>query len=118
MAIKEAKYIWRDGEMIPWKDATIHALSHVVHYGSCVFEGIRAYATENGPAFFRLDEHLQRMLDSARIYRMEVPYTVAELRAACHEVIAANDLEGAYVRPFAFHGYNSLGFFPHLARLR
>ena len=99
--------------MIPWKDATIHALSHVVHYGSCVFEGIRAYRTDKGPAFFRLDEHLRRMIDSARIYRMNVAYSVEELKAACHEVITANDLESAYIRPFAFYGYDSLGVLPN-----
>ena len=95
-----------------WQDAQIHVLSHVVHYGSSVFEGIRCYDTTKGSAVFRLRDHMQRLLDSARIYRMEIPYSLDELCAAVLETIRINNLRACYVRPIAFRGYGALGVVP------
>lgn len=91
--------IWRDGRLVPWKDATIHVMSHVVHYGSSVFEGVRCYETPAGGAIFRLREHMRRLIDSARIYRMPVAYDVDTLMQACVETVAANGLTRCYLRP-------------------
>mgnify|MGYP001821909972 FL=1 len=112
MAIPESKWIWMDGERVPWKDANIHVLSHVVHYGSGVFEGIRCYATKDGPAVFRLREHIRRLYDSARTYRMEIPYTADELIDATVGLIRENDLDECYIRPVVFRGYGTLGVNP------
>jgi len=105
-------FIWMNGKLIPWKDATIHICSHVIHYGSSVFEGMRVYKTPKGPAAFRLREHTQRLLNSAKIYRMTVPYTVEELDRAILETVAANRLEACYVRPIVYRGYGTLGVDP------
>src|SRR5713226_5835691 len=92
--------IWHNSRMIPWKDAQIHVLSHVVNYGSSVFEGIRCYSTPAGPAIFRLKEHVRRMLDSAKIYRMEnLGYTAAELEGAMRELVRVNKMRSCYIRP-------------------
>lgn len=91
--------IWRDGEFVPWQDATIHVMSHVVHYGSCVFEGLRCYETAAGGAIFRLREHMRRLVDSARIYRMPVAYDVDAMMEACVGTVAANGLTSCYLRP-------------------
>lgn len=107
-----ASKIWVDGEMVDWKDAKIHVLSHVVHYGTSVFEGIRAYKNENGVAVFRLKEHVQRLFDSAKIYKMEIPYTQEEIEEAILETVRVNDLNGCYIRPIAFKGYGQLGVDP------
>jgi branched-chain amino acid aminotransferase len=104
--------IWLNGEFIPWNEAKIHVLSHVVHYGSSVFEGIRCYKTEKGPAVFRLREHFKRMFDSAKIYRMEVPYTIEQLEEATLETIRRNDLESCYIRPVFYRGYGAIGVNP------
>jgi branched-chain amino acid aminotransferase len=112
MAIPESKWIWMDGERVPWKDANIHVLSHVVHYGSGVFEGIRCYATRTGPAVFRLREHIRRLFDSARTYRMEIPYSADELVDATVDLIRENGLDECYIRPVAFRGYGTLGVNP------
>lgn len=104
--------IWMDGEFIDWKDATIHVMSHVVHYGTSVFEGMRCYKTPKGPSIFRLRDHIQRMFDSAKIYRMPIPYTLDEVVEACKETIRINKFESAYVRPIVFRGYDSLGVDP------
>ena len=104
--------IWLNGKLIPWMDAKIHVMSHVVSYGSSVFEGIRCYATPEGPSIFRLQAHMQRLIESGRIYRMELPYSLAELMAACRMVIKANNLSSAYLRPIAYRGYNTLGVDP------
>lgn len=93
--------IWRDGALVRWEDATIHVLSHVVHYGSSVFEGLRCYETPSGPAIFRLGDHMRRFLDSARVYRMEPAHGLDELCAGCMEVVAANGLRECYIRPVA-----------------
>ncbi len=101
--------IWHNGQLIPWNDAKIHVLSHVVSYGSSVFEGLRCYKTGNGPAVFRLREHMRRMIDSAKIYRMEIPYSVEELCDAVLNTVAASGLESCYVRPIALRGYGVIG---------
>jgi branched-chain amino acid aminotransferase len=108
----ETEKIWMNGELVPWGDAKVHVLSHVLHYGSGVFEGIRAYSTERGPAVFRLMDHLQRLERSAGVYFMELPYSAEELRQATHELIGANGLDTCYIRPLAFRGYGELGINP------
>ena len=110
--MKQADYIWFNGELVPWERATIHVLSHVVHYGSSVFEGLRCYTTPNGPAIFRLKEHTRRLFDSAKIYRMPIPFTPDAINAACKQVVSANNLSSAYLRPVAFRGYGELGVDP------
>ena len=107
-----ANKIWFDGNMVDWKDANIHVLSHVVHYGTSVFEGIRAYKNENGVAVFRLKEHVQRLFDSAKIYKIEIPYTQEEVEEAILETVRVNDLNGCYIRPIVFKGYGELGVDP------
>lgn len=101
--------IWFNGRIVPWQDATLHVMSHVVHYGSSVFEGIRSYRTPGGPRVFRLADHLRRLESSARIYEMELPFDRAALRSACFEVLAANGLEAAYLRPVAWRGLGGFG---------
>ncbi len=107
-----ASKIWFDGNMVDWKDANIHVLSHVVHYGTSVFEGIRAYKNENGVAVFRLKEHVQRLFDSAKIYKIEIPYTPEEIEEAILETVRVNELDGCYIRPIVFKGYGELGVDP------
>jgi branched-chain amino acid aminotransferase len=107
--VRETEKIWMNGELVDWADARIHVGVHGLHYGSGVFEGIRAYETAKGSAVFRLTEHLKRLDNSARLLNMELPYSVEELRAACHELIAANGLPECYLRPIAFFGYGELG---------
>src|SRR5262245_42304756 len=104
--------IWHNGRFIAWEAATIHVLSHVVSYGSSVFEGIRCYATSAGPAVFRLPEHIRRMADSAKIYRMDLGYTREQLIAATLELVRVNELPSCYVRPLAFRGYGEIGVNP------
>jgi branched-chain amino acid aminotransferase len=103
--------IWHNGKLIPWQDAKIHVLSHVVSYGSSVFEGIRCYETAQGPAVFRLAEHMRRLADSAKIYRMDLPYSVQELSHATVELIRVNGLQSCYVRPIALRGYGQIGVY-------
>ena len=107
-----ANKIWFDGNMVDWKDANIHVLSHVVHYGTSVFEGIRAYKNDNGVAVFRLKEHVQRLFDSAKIYKIEIPFTQEEIEEAILETVRVNDLDGCYIRPIVFKGYGELGVDP------
>jgi branched-chain amino acid aminotransferase len=104
--------IWMNGKLVEWKDATIHIASHVIHYGSGVFEGARCYATSKGSACFRLDEHLQRLHDSAKIYRMSYPLDLAGWRDAVLETIRANDMKACYIRPIVYRGYETLGVNP------
>ncbi|NJD11081.1 MAG: branched-chain amino acid transaminase [Gemmatimonadetes bacterium] len=108
----EVPYIWKEGELIPWHDAQIHVLSVAVQFGSSVFEGIRAYATPRGPAVFRLPEHLRRLQDSCRIYRMELKYSADELTRGVARLIAANQLEACYIRPMVLRGYGTAGLNP------
>ena len=113
MPINAAKHIWYNGKLVPWEKATVHVLAHALHYGSTVFEGERAYATPQGVAIFRLRDHTRRLFDSAKIYRIDIPYTPEQINAACKEVIVANGLNrGAYLRPFAFRGYGEIGVAP------
>jgi branched-chain amino acid aminotransferase len=104
--------IWHNGQFIAWNDAKIHVLSHVVSYGSSVFEGIRCYETTNGPAIFRLPEHMRRMVDSAKIYRMEVPYSAELLSDAAVELVRENNLASCYIRPIVLRGYGTMGVLP------
>jgi branched-chain amino acid aminotransferase len=112
MAIVKAGKIWMNGRWVPWDDAKIHILSHVVHYASSVFEGIRSYATPRGPAIFRLEEHMDRLMLSARIYRMEMPFTRQQIRDACVEIVSINELKECYIRPLVYRGYENLGVNP------
>ncbi|MBV9880541.1 MAG: branched-chain amino acid transaminase [Gemmatirosa sp.] len=105
-------WIWRDGEFIPWAEANVHVLSHSLQFGSSAFEGIRCYSTPHGPAIFRLEDHLQRLLTSCRIYRMDVKYTVDELVAACCELVEKNGLDACYLRPMVIRGYGAAGMVP------
>jgi branched-chain amino acid aminotransferase len=113
MSFKGSKLIWMNGRMIPWEQATVHVLSHALHYGSSVFEGIRVYKTPDGPMVFRLTDHIQRLLNSAKIYRMPIAYSLDELTSVCKDVVLANDLmAGAYIRPLAMRGYGDVGLAP------
>ena len=111
-ALKPSSKIWHNGEFIAWDDARIHVGSHVVHYASAVFEGIRCYDTEHGSSVFRLDDHVKRLCNSARIYRMPLAFSAADLEEACLETIRANELDSCYIRPIVFRGYHSLGVDP------
>ena len=113
MPITPTKNIWRNGQLIPWEQATLHVMSHVIHYGSAVFEGLRCYAQPHGAAIFRLPEHMQRLLDSGRIYRMDLGYTLEELCAAVVELVEANEVAPCYIRPIALRGYGEMGVSPH-----
>jgi branched-chain amino acid aminotransferase len=110
--VEQAELIWHNGELVAWEDAKVHVLTHGLHYGTGVFEGIRAYDTERGTAIFRHPEHLARLFRSAELYYMPIPYTQAQLRAATHELIAANGLRECYIRPIVFRGYGQMGLFP------
>jgi branched-chain amino acid aminotransferase len=110
--VEQAELIWHNGELVPWEDAKVHVLTHGLHYGTGVFEGIRAYETPRGTAIFRHQEHLERLFKSAELYYMPIPYTLEELRRATHELIAANELRECYIRPIAFRGYGQMGLFP------
>lgn len=112
MPIAEAKYIWVNGELVPWAEAKVHVLTHALHYGSSVFEGMRAYATPKGPAPFCLDQHLQRLINSAKIYRMGMRYDLEALRQAVFATIRANGHEACYIRPLVFRGYAEMGVLP------
>lgn len=107
-----SEYIWFDGDYVPWADARVHVLSHAMHYGSSVFEGIRCYDTPSGPAVFRLDEHVARMFRSCKIYRMEIPYAPEAVAEAIKGTVAKNGLSGCYIRPLVFRGYGELGVTP------
>ena len=110
--LTETSFIWRNGEFIPWADAHVHVLSHSMQFGSSAFEGIRCYGTPNGPAIFRIQDHLRRLLNSCRIYRMEIDYSVEDLVAACCELVERNALEACYLRPMVLRGYGAAGMVP------
>jgi branched-chain amino acid aminotransferase len=112
MPIEKTDKIWMDGTLVPWDEAKVHVLTHTLHYGSGVFEGIRAYPTSKGPAVFRLTDHMRRLHDSAELFLMELPYSVEELVAATKETINANAVESCYIRPIAFLGYGEMGLNP------
>jgi branched-chain amino acid aminotransferase len=110
--VEQADLIWHNGELVAWEDAKIHVLTHGLHYGTGVFEGERAYETPLGTAVFRHRDHLTRLFESAELYYMPVPYTLEELRAATHELIAANELRECYIRPIVYRGYGQMGLYP------
>lgn len=110
--MQQADFIWMNGELVRWEDAKVHVLTHALHYGSGVFEGIRAYETERGTAVFRHQDHLDRLSRSAGLYYMDLPYTLEKLREATHELIRVNKLRSCYIRPVAFRGYGEMGLFP------
>jgi branched-chain amino acid aminotransferase len=112
MPITESEKIWMDGELVPWQDATVHVLTHSLHYGLGVFEGIRAYETAQGPAVFRLTPHIQRLFDSAKIFGIDVPFGVEELIEATKETVRVNHLASCYIRPIVFLGYGEMGLNP------
>ena len=112
MAMTKTDTIWMNGKLVPWDDAQVHVLSHVLHYGSSVFEGIRAYKTPSGAAIFRLGDHIERLSYSAKIYRMKMNYTAAEIERACIETVASNRLEECYIRPLVYRGYAHVGVNP------
>lgn len=112
MAIAKTEKIWMNGKWVAWDDAKIHVLSHVVHYASSVFEGIRAYDTPEGPAVFRLEEHMDRLMFSAKVYRMDMAFTRQQLRDACVDVVAVNQLKECYIRPLIYRGYETMGVNP------
>lgn len=112
MAIKTTEWIWFNGKLIPWNEANVHVMTHALHYGSSVFEGIRVYQTPDGPRVFRLAAHTRRMFDSARIHRIEIPWTADVINAACRDVVTRNKLGSAYIRPIAFRGYGEVGLAP------
>jgi branched-chain amino acid aminotransferase len=105
-------FIWRDGNFVPWNEANVHVLAHSLQFGSSAFEGVRCYSTPGGPAIFRLEDHLLRLLNSCKIYRMEVPYGVDELVAACCELVEKNRLDACYIRPMVIRGYGAAGMVP------
>ena len=109
MTLTYPDFIWHNGQVKHWQDATVHVMAHGLHYGSSVFEGIRSYETPNGPKIFRLTDHLKRLYASARIYDMPIPYTLQQLDSACREVIAANKFTKAYLRPIAYRGLGGFG---------
>ncbi len=105
-------FVWRNGEVVPWEDATIHVMSHVINYGSSVFEGIRCYNTKRGSAIFRLDAHIERLFNSAHIYRMQIGHSVGEISEACRQIVTANSYKECYIRPLVMRGYGSFGVDP------
>ncbi len=112
MAIQKMDYIWFNGELVEWDKATVHVMSHVIHYGTSFFEGIRCYETPQGPAIFRLTPHMRRLIDSAKIYRTTIPYSLDQLVAAIKDVVRANRLRSGYIRPVVFRGYGEIGVNP------
>ncbi|MFH0255603.1 branched-chain amino acid transaminase [Vibrio rumoiensis] len=112
MATNTADFIWFNGKMVPWAEANVHVLTHAMHYGTSVFEGIRCYNTPDGPIVFRHKEHMDRLKDSAKIYRFPIPYSVEELMEACRETLRVNKLDSAYIRPLGFVGNVGLGVCP------
>src|SRR5207245_1910582 len=112
MPLEKVEKIWMDGELVDWDDARIHILTHTLHYGCGVFEGIRAYATAQGPAVFRLTDHLTRLFDSARIFMIDVPFSLEQLVAATQETVRVNELDSCYIRPIVYLGYGEMGLNP------
>ena len=110
--LPETEWIWHDGEWIPWREATVHVLAHSMQFGSSLFEGIRCYDTPDGPAVFRLEAHLRRLRDSAKIYRMDITDRIPAVAAACTEIVARNGLRECYIRPMVVRGYGSAGLSP------
>ncbi len=112
MTINKTEHVWFDGRLVPWDQAQVHVAAHVLHYGSSVFEGIRAYETGNGPAIFCLGAHVDRLFNSAKIYRMEIPYTKEEIKQAIVETVRANKHKACYIRPLVFRGFDNFSLDP------
>jgi len=112
MPVKPVKKIWMNGKLVDWDEAKVHVLSHVIHYGSSWFEGIRCYETKKGQAIFRLDKHLERLYDSVKMYYSEIPYTIKELEKAVIETVKVNKLKSCYIRPVVYRGYGDVGVNP------
>ena len=112
MSLTPTDYIWMDGEFVPWDEANVHVLTHTLHYGMGVFEGIRCYDTENGPAIFRLEEHMERFQNSADLVEYDLPYSVDEMIDAAKETVRKNDQKECYIRPIAYYGYGKMGLNP------
>jgi branched-chain amino acid aminotransferase len=112
MPLAESKLIWMDGELVPWNEAKVHVLTHSLHYGLGVFEGIRAYETKTGPAVFRLTPHIERLFDSAKIYMLDIPFTVDEIIDATKATVRENGLNSCYIRPIVYLGYGEMGLNP------
>jgi branched-chain amino acid aminotransferase len=112
MSYDDVKKVWMNGRLVDFADARIHSFSHVFHYGSAMFEGARLYKTRSGPAFFRIDEHIKRLFDSCKVYRMDVPYTAEEFREAIAETVRANGFDECYIRPVIYRGLGALGVNP------
>jgi len=112
MALTPTKFIWMDGKLVPWKKANVHVLTHTLHYGLGVFEGIRCYRTAKGPAVFRLKDHMKRLENSAKLVGMKLPYSIEELIKATKKTIKVNKIEECYIRPIAFYGYGVMGLNP------
>ncbi len=110
--MEQSEFIWMNGEFVPWEEAQVHVLTHALHYGTSVFEGVRCYETEIGPAIFRHQDHVDRLFRSAQAYFMEIPYTPEQIRSATLELVARNKLSSCYIRPIAYRGYGSMGLFP------
>jgi branched-chain amino acid aminotransferase len=113
--VEKSEWIWMNGELVAWDEATVHVLSHGLHYGTGVFEGIRCYETDRGPGVFRLREHLKRLEMSAELYYLQLPYSAEELREATHELIRRNGLQSCYIRPLAIRGYGEMGLYAQTA---
>ena len=108
--MSQADFIWMNGELVPYEDAKVHVLTHALHYGTGVFEGVRAYENPQGqPAIFRHDDHIDRLFQSAGLYHMEIPYSKEEIRAATHETITRNGLKSCYIRPLVYRGAGPMG---------
>src|SRR3954447_9421549 len=112
MPLQKVDKIWMDGKLVNWDDATVHILTHTMHYGSGVFEGVRAYATSQGPAVFRLTDHVNRLFNSAKVYLIDIPYTPDELVEAVKETVRVNELDSCYIRPLVYLGYGEMGLNP------
>ncbi len=110
--MEQSEFIWMNGEFVPWEDAQVHVLTHALHYGTSVFEGVRCYDTEIGPAIFRHQDHIDRLYRSAQAYFMDIPFTPEQIRTATLDLISRNKLRSCYIRPIAYRGYGSMGLFP------
>ncbi len=110
--MEQSEFIWMNGEVVAWEEAQVHVLTHALHYGTSVFEGVRCYDTEIGPAIFRHQDHIDRLFRSAQAYFMEIPFSAEQIRAATLDLISRNQLRSCYIRPIAYRGYGSMGLFP------
>ena len=108
----QSKFLWFNGKIVPWQEAKVHVMSHALHYGSGVWEGIKCYKTNNGPAIFRLKEHIDRLFNSAKNYDINIPFSLDVITKACIDVVNINEYDNCYIRPIAFYGFDTLGVYP------